>query len=224
VAERLLMVPKKVSRIARFALFAAFAVFSSGCSTIESVIPKDIAPDMRSPRPTGAPGPGDQPIVLPPGPGDIDCPQIEIQDGTSAIRVGGDSNESVRYQFDITDTARQCQPLPQANQFTLTVGVAGRLLIGPAGSPGAYSASLRVVIRRESDQKPIASKVYRIESNTGSASLGSFQFETEPFTLPFPHKQMDVDYTILVGFDNGHGGLTGKPPPRRRRQQSDTTN
>jgi hypothetical protein len=211
----MLMMPAIALRSARVALVVSLAALSAGCSTFESLIPS------RAPVVSGAPpvtdtNPGDQPIVLPRGALDIDCPVVEVQDGTSAIRVGGESNASVRYQFDITETARECQP--QGDQFTIKVGVAGHLLIGPAGSPGPYSASLRVVIRRESDKTAVVSKSYRIESTTGTGSEGSFQLVTEPFPLPFPHRQMDQDYTILVGFDNGHGGIAAKPVARHRRQ------
>ena len=205
-----------VSRGSRFALVVVLAALSSGCSTLESFVPTRPTPDRNSPKPPEPGRPGEGPVVLPADALDIDCPTVEVQDGTSAMRVGGESNASVRYQFDINQTARECQP--QGNQFTVKVGVAGHLLIGPAGSPGAYSATLRVAIRRESDQSAVMSKSYRVDSNTSGANEGSFQFVTEPFTLPFPHKQMDQDYTILVGFDNGHGGIAGKPVPRHRQR------
>jgi hypothetical protein len=205
-----------VSRSSRFAMVVALAALGSGCSTIESLIPARPATNQAPLKPQEQSRPGEGPVVLPLDALDIDCPTVEVQDGTSAMRVGGESNATVRYQFNITETARECQP--QGNQFTVKVGVAGHLLIGPAGSPGAYSATLRVAIRRESDQSTVISRSYRVDSNTAGANEGSFQFVTEPFTLPFPHKEMDQDYTILVGFDNGHGGIAGKPAPRRRKQ------
>ena len=94
-----------------------------------------------------------------------------MQDGTAAVRVGGQTNDSVRYQFDIVNTARECHV--QGNQFSVKVGVAGHLLIGPAGTPGAYSAQLRIVVRRDSDQKPEISKVYKIDANTAGGSSGA---------------------------------------------------
>ena len=197
------------------AFVASLAALGAGCSTLESFIPAH-PPIISGAPPQAAGDPNGAPIVLPRDALDINCPQVEVQDGTSAIRVGGASSASVRYQFDITETARECQP--HGDQFTLKVGVAGHLLIGPAGSPGAYSATLRVVIRRESDQTAAASKSYRIDSNTAGASEGSFQLVTDLFTLPFPYKQMDQDYTILVGFDNGRGGIAGKPVARHRRK------
>ncbi len=41
---------------------------------------------------------------------DIDCPEIDIAEGGAAYRVGGAESASVRYQFNIGDTARECDP------------------------------------------------------------------------------------------------------------------
>jgi hypothetical protein len=144
---------------------------------------------------------------------EVDCPIIEVQDGTAAVRVGGQTNDSVRYQFDISNTARECHV--QGSQFSIKVGVAGRLLIGPAGTPGAYSTQLRIVVRRDSDQKPEVSKAYKIEANTAGGTQTPFQFVSEPIMLPYTHQQADQDYTILVGFDNEHSAA--EPKPRRRK-------
>ena len=208
------MVSKLAGRSVRLGAAAAFAALAGGCSTLESMIPRH---GEENPAATTrvSNDQGGHLIVLPRDALDIDCPVIEVQDGTSAVRVGGQSNESVRYQFNIAETARECQP--QGDQFTIKVGVAGHLLIGPAGSPGAYSATLRVVVRRSSDEKPVISKAYRVEANTAGAGEASYQLVTEPFALPLTHREMDQDYTILVGFDNGHGGIAIKPTLKRRR-------
>jgi hypothetical protein len=145
---------------------------------------------------------------------DIDCPVIEVQDGTAYVRVGGEANDSVRYQFDITNTARECHV--QGNQFAIKVGVAGHLLIGPAGTPGDYATQLRIVVRRDSDQKPEFSKLYKIEANTAGSPQAPFQFVSDPIMLPFVHQQADQDYTILVGFDAGHAAETPKARHRKK--------
>ena len=208
------MLSKIAAKSVRFSFVAAFAALAGGCSTLESMIPRHGEENPGAPTRVSNDQGGNL-IVLPRDALDIDCPSIEVQDGTSAVRVGGQTNESVRYQFNIAETARECQP--QGDQFTIKVGVAGHLLIGPAGSPGAYSATLRVVVRRSSDQKPVISKTYRIEANTAGANEASYQLVTEPFALPFTHREMDQDYTILVGFDNGHGGIVAKPAVKRKR-------
>jgi len=218
------MAMKNMTRALRVISVAGLASLLGACNTLETTYIASHGSSRGAgvaPSPTPHPvSPSDQAAVLPLGAADIDCPQIEVQDGTAALRVGGASNESVRYQFDITETARECQPTgalftePGA-KFTVKVGVAGHLLIGPAGSPGAYNAQLRIVVRRESDQKPVYSKAYRIDANTAGANQASFQMVSEAIPLPYTRKEADLDFTILVGFDNGHGGIAQKPPRQR---------
>ena len=182
------------SRSMRLAFIATLAGLCGACSSLGSMDPANLISAARSQPPL--PRRGRRAAA------EIDCPQIEVQDGTAAVRVGGQTNDSVRYQFDIVNTARECHV--QGNQFSVKVGVAGHLLIGPAGTPGAYSAPLRIVVRRDSDQKPEISKLYKIDANT-AGTQAPFQFVSEPLMLPYEHKWADQDYTILVGFDTGHG-------------------
>ena len=74
---------------------------------------------------------------------DLEAQKFRV-DLRRAMRVGGEANPAVRYQFDIFETARECKV--EGAQFAIKVGVAGRLLIGPVGAAGAYSAPLRVVV------------------------------------------------------------------------------
>jgi hypothetical protein len=199
------MAPMMNSSNMRLVLVTALAGLCSACSSLGSLDPGNVFSFGATP---------DAKVVSASGEiKEINCPMIEVQDGTSAVRVGGQTNDSVRYQFDITNTARECHI--QGDQFTVKVGVAGHLLIGPAGAPGAYSAQLRIVFRRESDQKPELSKIFKIDANTAGGSQGSFQFVSEPFPFPYAHREMDQDYTILVGFDTGHSGEAPKSHARK---------
>src|SRR5476649_1536203 len=95
----------------RISIVAALAGPICACSTLESFLPgQESGPSGARPITQSATPASDQAKVLPLGAQDIDCPGVEVQDGTAALRVGGQSNESVRYQFDITETARECRP------------------------------------------------------------------------------------------------------------------
>jgi hypothetical protein len=202
------MLPTTVSRGARLGFVAVIAGLAGACGSMGSLDPANlISSGAATQAPAGAAAPAEAV--------EIDCPQIEVQDGTAAVRVGGQTNDSVRYQFTIANTARECHV--QGPQFSIKVGVAGHLLIGPAGSPGGYSAQLRIVVRRDSDQKPEISKVYKIEANTAGGTQAPFQFVSEPLMLPFTHQQADQDYTILVGFDTGR---VGEAPKLRHRKHA----
>jgi len=189
-----------VSMNVRLAFAVSLAGLCSACGSLSSFDPANmLSSGAHTTAPAGAAAP----------PTEVDCPLVEVQDGTAALRVGGQTNDSVRYQFDIANTARQCHV--EGTQFGIKVGVAGHLLIGPAGAPGAYSAQLRIVVRRDSDQKPAFSQLYKIAADTAGADQAPYTFVSDPIMLPFTHQQADQDYTILVGFDNGPAGQAAKP-------------
>ncbi len=189
---------------------ATLAGLCASCGSLGALDPSNVisfaAPKDAAPLVATAAGDSDAP--------EIDCPMIEVQDGTAYVRVGGQANDTVRYQFDIGNTARECHV--QGNQFGIKVGVAGHLLIGPAGAPGAYSTQLRIAVRRDSDQKPVFTKAYKIDADTAGASQAPFQFVSDPILLPYEHRWADQDYTILVGFDSSHAAEA--PKPRHRKQ------
>lgn len=83
----------------------------------------------------------------------VACPRAEVIQGGAAQRVyrGGrsGSNRDLRYQIAINDVARECAATPDG-QNRIRVGVQGRVLIGPAGGPGTFTAPVRVVVRTPS--------------------------------------------------------------------------
>ena len=87
-----------------------------------------------------AANPSEKLSVLPVASTDINCPPVDIAEGGESVRVGGADNESVRYQFNIGDTARECDPAGPG-QAALKIGVTGDVVIGPAGSAGTYSVA-----------------------------------------------------------------------------------
>ena len=147
-------------RSLRFALALGVIGLCGACGTMENVLSPPSTPGRvhlnRSNRGDNVPD-SEKIVRLPMSSEDLACPSVDIQEGSASLRVGGTDNPSVRYQFDIAETAREC--VPQGDNFSLTVGATGHLLIGPAGSPGVYSAPLRVTVLNETDQKPAYSKV-----------------------------------------------------------------
>jgi hypothetical protein len=208
----------------RFAMALCAAGLCGACSTLQSLVPTSVSPTK--PPPGVAKAEGDVPesekvVRLPLSSQDLDCPTVDIQDGASSLRVGGAENASVRYQFDISQTARECVPAAD-NHFSLTVGVSGHLAIGPAGSPGVYSAPLRVTVRREADQQPAYSKVYKVEADTAGAAQTLFQLVSEPIVLPMTRTELADDYSIIIGFDNGPAAKPAPPPKRHPKKANDS--
>lgn len=156
----------------------------------------------------------------PPAPTDpadpIKCPDIVILDGTADDRVfatADQSNANLRYQFSITDIARDCKV--NGDRLTLRVGVTGKLLLGPMGSPGSFTGPVRVAVVNNNDQTALSSKLYQVGvSLAAGQSDGTFSLVTEPFDVPYPHRKAQYDYTIKVGFDTAGAGA--KKPRRGR--------
>ena len=208
---------KRLSFVRMLALSAGFGLLS-GCSSVQSFLPhgEPNAPAVAlgaNPLKTARPGanPGEKPIVRPVASVDINCPPVDVSDGGAAYRVGGEDNASVRYQFTIGDTARQCDPAGPG-QASIKVGVKGEVVVGPAGSAGTYSVPLKIAITREGDEKPVYSKTFKVEATTDGVTAGAFQIVTESILVPMPTLQLADIYTISVGFE---GGGRGAAPQRR---------
>ncbi len=198
----------------------------SGCGameTVQNLVPHHDSNDDQlnlgvNPRRTaGSPAanPSEKPKVLAVASQDINCPPVDVADNGAALRVGGSDNASVRYQFNIGDRARECDPAGPG-QVAIKVGVKGDVVVGPAGSPGTMSAPLRVEITDTASKKTVFSKVYNVAVTTDGLRPGIFQVVTDPIVVPMPTLQLADVYTITVGF--GQGGEAAAKPHRGRRK------
>ena len=161
-----------------------------------------------------ATNPSDKPKVLPVASQDINCPEVTIADNGAALRIGGPDNASVRYQFNIADTARECDPAGPS-QAGLKVGVKGAVVIGPAGSAGTFSAPLKITVTRDSDKTDVFSQTYQVSATTDGVAAGPFRVVTDPIMLPMSTLQLADVYSITVGFEGGTGG----PSPTRQKKK-----
>jgi hypothetical protein len=212
--------PRNLPRNLRFALVFCAAGLCGACTSLETFgLASDRAPTASAARSGDKVAESEKIVRKPMSAEDLECPTVEVQDGGGSFRVGGAENTSVRYQFDIEQTARQCDP--QGDQFRLKVGVSGHLKIGPAGSPGAYSAPLQITVRRGTDEKPAYSKTYKVEANTAGGAEAAFYLVSEPIVLPLTHTNLADDYAIVVGFDAGHAAEVKRPRKPHRPQPTD---
>lgn len=159
--------------------------------------------------------PGSAP--LPQTEAQIDCPTIEVQDGTASVRTyaGEQTNNNVRYGYSLGDIARECSK--SGDKLILKVGAEGRVLLGPAGSPGTFTVPIRVAVRNDATQKVLFSQLSRVSSSVPPGGTeGAFSYVSELFTVPFV-AHPDEDYTILVGFDPSGTGTAAPAGKRRRR-------
>lgn len=150
----------------------------------------------------------------------IDCPPIEVLDGTASARTyaGADqSNGQVKYQFSMGDIVRECSKA--GDRLVLKVGVEGRALVGPAGGPGSFTAPVRIAVRNDDDRKVVTSKFYSVPVTIqpGESQAG-FSVVSDPIEVPFIKARADDDYTILVGFD-AKGSATDPAAPGKARRK-----
>ncbi|MBS7803308.1 hypothetical protein KIH24_01835 [Rhizobiales bacterium TNE-4] len=138
---------------------------------------------------------------------DIECPSVQILDGTAALRA--ESGAGVRHQFSVVQTARECRA--EGNNIVIKMGVEGRALLGPSGSPGTFTVPVRFVAKR--GETVVASKLQR-QSVTIPAGETQQSFITieEGMTIP---KAGAAELELFVGLD-ASGGATEKPVRKKR--------
>ena len=145
----------------------------------------------------------------------VDCPEIRVPPGESSLRVGGEGSTSVRYQFSVGQVARECGVA--GKDLTLKVGVKGRVVLGPAGSPGSFSAPLTISIRKQDGDKILLSKPFTVGAAVAPGTTGAdFTIVTDPFAVPFTTEHPADDYEIVVGF--GKGAKAAPVEKRRARR------
>ena len=137
----------------------------------------------------------------------IFCPEVVILEGTAASQAYAGtppSSANLRYQYALGDTARECSL--EGDQLAIKIGVAGKVLLGPAGGPGSFSVPVRMAVLREHDNQPIVSKLYRAAVTVpASETEADFTIVSEPLHVPFIQDHAEDDYTIKVGIDEGAG-------------------
>jgi hypothetical protein len=148
----------------------------------------------------------------------IFCPEVVVLEGTAASQTYAGtppSSANLRYQYALDDTARECTL--EGDQLAIKIGIAGKVLLGPAGSPGSFSVPVRMAVLREHDNQPVVSKLYSAAVTVaGGETRADFTVVSEPLRVPFIQDRAEDDYTIRVGIDEGASadkpaGKHGKP-------------
>jgi hypothetical protein len=146
------------------------------------------------------------------------CPEIRIHEGTEVARFHAGSppsNSNLRVQYSIEDIARECSV--RDDMLVLKIGVEGKVLLGPAGTPGNFTVPVRVAVVRRGDQSPVVSKLYHAAVTIAAKHTEeSFTIISEPITAPFVHEHSEGDYSIKVGIDSASGSEQASSESRRR--------
>ncbi|WP_442754792.1 hypothetical protein ACNHKD_17630 [Methylocystis sp. JAN1] len=146
-----------------------------------------------------------------------DCPVVVVDDGAQMIRspAGADA-ANVHHQVSIKSTAREC--VVNGPNLTINVGVEGDAMLGPTGSPGSYGGTIRVALRRTTDNSTLASKNYRVSATIPpNAARADFRLLAEPISAPASGKAHE-EYEIVVGFADGAASEPGDKPVRKKKK------
>lgn len=141
------------------------------------------------------------------------CPEIRIPDGFEVIRhyESGhqDDADFIIWQASISRTARECLYDLQGG-LLLRVGVSGRVISGPKGTPGDVTVPIRIIIEKYKEGE-IASELHE-ELATIPASGSTVITKVYEFNVPSPGE--DKDYLINIGFDPTGKGFVAPPEPQ----------
>jgi hypothetical protein len=136
------------------------------------------------------------------------CPEVIISEGGAAIRAqSGQDSSGLRYQISITNVARECTAIGNG-AFRLKVGVEGRVLLGMAGSPGSYGATLTTTVMRGTTV--LGKRSARVGATIPSGQGGA-DFTHVEEGIMVPAGQGDVEIFVSLG-----GGGPAAPARRRR--------
>jgi hypothetical protein len=149
---------------------------------------------------------------------ELDCPVVKIRAGTSTYGVALPGKQPVgsdlRYQATITRTARDCRR--SSGQIIARIGIQGRVITGPAGSPATIEIPLRVaVVQAGINEKVIATKVYRTTVSMTEEGSVPFSLVGEDLAYSMPTGATSESYIFYIGFDPQ--AVTPEPKATRRK-------
>ncbi|MEM6381204.1 MAG: hypothetical protein AAF739_00890 [Pseudomonadota bacterium] len=131
------------------------------------------------------------------------CPEVSIREGTQSLQlyVPGEepTPQALRYQAQITQTAVECTSIGPA--LALSVGIAGRVLMGPQGAPASIDLPLRVVVLDRFENTVLSSDVIRPRAVIEPTEV-SANFTTIYRDLSVPLPQRRTNFVVIVGFDS----------------------
>lgn len=151
---------------------------------------------------------------------DVNCPAVEVRRGAATLTVGPTGERTamtLKYQASFVRLARECSTVE--GNMVMKVGVEGRIVLGPAGSPGQVGVPLRFAVVQEtpsSGMRPIATKFIMVPVDVGSTGNTPFVYVEEALSFPIPTPATALDeYLVYVGFDPVSAEAQSKAPKAR---------
>jgi hypothetical protein len=131
------------------------------------------------------------------------CPPIQVRGGTETLSFyekGHDGDPAyVKYLASVGKTARECHN--SGPNYSIKIGVAGRVVAGPKGGPGSLVVPLRIAIVKQFGAT-LYSELYKIPVTLAAPDFAAdFSQVVEQVALQIG--PADHDLLIYVGFDDG---------------------
>jgi hypothetical protein len=148
------------------------------------------------------------------------CPNVDIRQGAGTITINTNARDpsamQLRYQISVGQTARECANV--SGNLNIKVGLQGRIVLGPAGTPGAIEVPVRYALVEDGPQpKTVYSKLYRVPVSVGEGQNSvSFTHIEEEMSVPMPTPAVFDRYVIYVGFDP-LGSAQERQPAKKKR-------
>ena len=155
-------------------------------------------------------------------PNDFDCPSVSVRSGASTLTSSAVPNDeaatNLRYQVGISTTARECR-LVAPGVVAVKVGIQGRVILGPQGSPGPIDVPIRYAVVFDGvPQRTITTKFERIAVTVPPEDSNVlFSHIVDGLEFPMPKAAELPSYVVYIGFDPFSAqqmDRTKKPAPR----------
>lgn len=138
------------------------------------------------------------------------CPPVSVRQGTASYsayaRGGQDDPTKLTYQASIASTTRACSRAD--GTLTINVAIAGRIVPGPAGAPGAVTMPIRIAVTR--GDEVLYSQMIKDQVTLGAANAATQFLVKDPnITIPIPDRR---NVRVQVGFDGANPTVKAGEP------------
>lgn len=149
----------------------------------------------------------------------FECPSVDVRPGAATLAISANAADqspmNMRYQVGIGQTARECKLV--GSTITMKVGIQGRVVLGPAGTPGQLDVPMRFAVVHEGpDPKTIVTKLHRIQVVVPEGAPNvAFTLIEEELSFPMPRGGDINSYIVYIGFDPNAVREQPRRPERR---------
>ncbi len=127
------------------------------------------------------------------------CPKVTLKEETGFFNKyakGGEEDPAkLIYQASISDVTRSCKTA--GGILTMEIGVAGRIVPGPASTGGTVNLPIRIAVTR--GPEVLYSQLHEYQAALGDAAT-QFVFSDPNVSVPVPAER---SLQVLAGFDAG---------------------